>query len=128
MAPEPRGRDIATIPSAALKSIEVLRDGASSQYGSDAIAGVINFILKDNSSGFNIVWDTGQYYESDGYQNTVQANLGLPLGESGFLSLSAEYSKGDFSERAEQYCESWFCLDRNSPQYDPGRGIQHLPG
>ncbi len=115
-----QGPDIATIPSAALKSIEVLRDGASSQYGSDAIAGVINFILKDNSSGFSIAWDTGQYFESDGYQNTVQANLGLPLGETGFISLSAEYSKGDFSERAEQYCESWFCLDRNSPQYDPG--------
>jgi iron complex outermembrane receptor protein len=117
-----QGPDIATIPSVALKSIEVLRDGASSQYGSDAIAGVINFILKDNSSGLLLSWDTGEFFEGDGYQNTVQANLGLPLGEIGFISLSAEYSKGNFSERAEQYCEAWFCLDRNSPRYNPDAG------
>ena len=114
-----QGPDVATIPSAALKNIEVLRDGASSQYGSDAIAGVINFILKDNSEGFSVSYDTGQYFDDDGFQTTLQGNVGLPLGENGFLSISGEYQNSDFTERAAQYCESWFCLDTSSPQYNP---------
>lgn len=114
-----QGPDVATIPSAAIRSIEVLRDGAAAQYGSDAIAGVINFILKDNTSGFSMSVDTGEYYESDGLQTTVQANLGLPLGSDGFLSLSGEFSDSEFTERAEQYCESWFCVNPNSSRFDP---------
>ena len=61
-----QGPDLATIPSTAIASIEVLRDGASSQYGSDAIAGVINFNLKENREGISLVYDTGEYYEGDG--------------------------------------------------------------
>ena len=58
-----QGPDVATIPSSAIQSIEVLRDGASSQYGSDAIAGVINFNLKENSEGFSLELDTGSFFE-----------------------------------------------------------------
>ena len=114
-----QGPDVATIPAIALKSVEVLRDGAAAQYGSDAIAGVINFILKDANSGGSVSFDTGQFYESDGFQRTLAGNIGLPLGESGFINLSAEYSKADATVRAEQYCESWFCVDPDSPRFNP---------
>lgn len=117
-----QGPDVATIPASAIQSIEVLRDGASSQYGSDAIAGVINFNLKENASGFDMVVDTGQFYESDGTMITASGNLGLPLGENGFFSVSAEFNDAEASVRAEQYCESWFCLDPANPRFDPEAG------
>nr|WP_297348949.1 TonB-dependent receptor [uncultured Glaciecola sp.] len=85
-----QGVDISAIPSMALKQVEVLRDGASSQYGSDAIAGVLNFILKDNSEGFEVVARYGSTYEGDGNNYTIAANAGLPLGDSGFVNLTAE--------------------------------------
>jgi len=112
-----QGPDVATIPSVAIKSIEVLRDGASSQYGSDAIAGVINFNLKDNTEGFTLTAGTGSYFEGDGDQYTIGANVGLPLGENGFLSISAEIDEADFTQRDTQYCESWFCHDPNDPLF-----------
>lgn len=113
-----QGPDIATIPTAAVKSVEVLRDGAAAQYGSDAIAGVINFILKDNSEGGSLTVEGGDYSEGDGAQTTIQGNWGLPLGTNGFLSLSGEWSEADATERGEQYCEPWFCLDQSNPVYD----------
>jgi iron complex outermembrane receptor protein len=85
-----QGPDVATIPASALKTVEVLRDGAAAQYGSDAIAGVLNFILKDNDSGGELSASMGQYTEGDGDDITVSGNLGLPLGESGFVSISVE--------------------------------------
>jgi iron complex outermembrane receptor protein len=85
-----QGVDISAIPSMALKQVEVLRDGASSQYGSDAIAGVLNFILKDDSEGFEVVARYGSTYEGDGNNYTISANAGLPLGDSGFVNLTAE--------------------------------------
>jgi len=112
-----QGPDVATIPSVAIQSIEVLRDGASSQYGSDAIAGVINFNLKENSEGFTLSAGTGSYFEGDGDQFTISANVGLPLGENGFVSISAEIDEADFTQRDVQYCESWFCHDVNNPAF-----------
>ncbi|WP_043320177.1 TonB-dependent siderophore receptor [Microbulbifer sp. HZ11] len=110
-----QGPDIATIPSSALKSVEVLRDGAAAQYGSDAIAGVINFILKDNAEGGSIGVRAGEYSEGDGFQSTATGNVGMPLSSEGFLSISGEVSQSDFTSRSEQYCESWFCLnDQNA--------------
>lgn len=106
-----QGPDIATIPAVALKSVEVLRDGAASQYGSDAIAGVMNFLLKDNAEGVEITAQAGQFYEGDGEDFVVAANAGFALGSEGFLSLSAEISSANRTDRSEQYCESWFCLD-----------------
>lgn len=115
-----QGPDVATIPASAIKSIEVLRDGASAQYGSDAIAGVINFILDDSSQGASLTFEGGQFDKNnDGTMYTVDGNIGLPLGDRGFLNLSGEYNNADYTERDEQYCESWFCVDPNSPRYDP---------
>jgi iron complex outermembrane receptor protein len=108
-----QGPDLSTIPSIAIKNIEVLRDGASAQYGSDAIAGVINFILKDASEGISFSVQNGEFSEGDGGQTTIQGNVGLPLGENGFLNLSAEISESDAASRSEQYCESWACVDPN---------------
>lgn len=114
-----QGPDIATIPSAAIKNVEVLRDGAAAQYGSDAIAGVINFILKDADEGASLTIDSGEFFEGDGEQVTVQGNIGLPLGDSGFVSVSGEYFDTESTVRAEQYCQSWFCVDPSLPGYDP---------
>ena len=85
-----QGVDISAIPSLALKQVEVLRDGASSQYGSDAIAGVLNFILRDNSEGFEVTAKYGSTFEGDGDNYTIGANAGFALGDSGFLNLTAE--------------------------------------
>ena len=106
-----QGPDIATIPSSALKAVEVLRDGAAAQYGSDAIAGVINFVLKDNDEGGSFSLTTGQYFEGDGEQVTMTGNLGFALGDKGFFSLSGEYSDASSTSRSEPYCESWWCSD-----------------
>jgi len=91
--------DYAAIPSLAVKRIEVLRDGASAQYGSDAIAGVINVILKDDAEGFTVSAQTGEYFESDGTRNTIAANGGFSLGSSGFLNATVEYSTADITSR-----------------------------
>ncbi|QUN05066.1 TonB-dependent receptor [Shewanella yunxiaonensis] len=105
-----QGPDISTIPTSALKTVEVLRDGAAAQYGSDAIAGVINFQLKDNSEGGSFSADWGQYYKGDGDTLTLTANKGFALGDKGFLSISADYVDSDPTTRAQQYCESYFCV------------------
>ena len=65
----------------AIKGIEVLRDGAGAIYGTDAIAGTINFLLKDNSEGGSLSVDMGEYSEGDGTSVTVRGNIGLPLGD-----------------------------------------------
>ena len=99
-----QGPDISVIPAIALKQIEVLRDGASSQYGSDAIAGVINFALKDTSEGASFEGEWGQTYDGDGDQWSVAGNVGLPIpvGQGGFLNLSAEYGATDATDRSVQ--------------------------
>ena len=70
-----QGPDISTIPSIALRQVEVLRDGASAQYGSDAIAGVINFLLKDDRSGGSLEFNTGTYRAGDGDAYTMVGNV-----------------------------------------------------
>ena len=108
--------DLNAIPLAAIETVEVLRDGASAQYGSDAIAGVINLRLRDAREGGDASITYGQYdtevetergqrHENDGATVTASGWVGLPLGEQGFLTLSAEYrdrdptSRGDFDSR-----------------------------
>jgi iron complex outermembrane receptor protein len=85
------GSDISSIPSIAIKRLEVLRDGATAQYGSDAIAGVLNYALRDDD-GFEVLARYGQYKEdSDGESQQIAANFGYAFGDRGFVNLSGEY-------------------------------------
>lgn len=93
--------DMAQIPTSAIKRIEVLRDGASAQYGSDAIAGVINIILDDTVGG-EINAQHAQYGENDGKTNTVRARYGFAFGDSGRLKLFAEAADADPTSRTRQ--------------------------
>mgnify|MGYP002784879302 CR=1 FL=1 len=97
-----QGPDISVIPSIAIKQLEVLRDGASSQYGSDAIAGVLNFILKDSAEGGEVSAKWGSTYEGDGDNYLFAANIGLPITDAGFLNLSAEFGETDDTVRSVQ--------------------------
>ena len=96
------GTDIASIPSIALKRVEVLRDGAGAQYGSDAVAGVLNFVLRDAPEGGSLETNLGQYYHGDGDRLNVAANIGLPLTEAGFANLSFEFTNADSTNRSVQ--------------------------
>ena len=98
-----QGPDIATIPASALKSVEVLRDGAAAQYGSDAIAGVMNFILKDAPTGGEIQFQAGGYKEGDGEDILIAANLGLALGEAGFINISVEGTTAQPTNRGMEW-------------------------
>jgi len=97
-----QGPDISVIPSIALKQVEVLRDGAAAQYGSDAIAGVINFALKDASEGGSFAIKQGQYFEGDGDTTTIEGNVGLPFSDDGFANLSFQYKNADATSRSLQ--------------------------
>ena len=98
-----QGPDIAVIPAIALRQVEILRDGASAQYGSDAIAGVMNFQLRDDRSGGSLETRLGSYpFAGDGQAFTVAGNVGLPLGETGFANFSAEYGNAGPTSRSVQ--------------------------
>lgn len=97
-----QGPDIANIPASAIKQVEVLRDGAAAQYGSDAIAGVVNFALNDSSDGGFVEAKYGSYYEGDGDTYQVMGNVGLPLTKDGFANLSFEYREADATSRSVQ--------------------------
>ena len=97
-----QGPDISSIPAIAVRQAEVLRDGASAQYGSDAIAGVMNFTLKDSPSGGSLEFRTGTFMEGDGESYTLAGNIGLPLGENGFANLSAEFGASNPTSRSVQ--------------------------
>ena len=110
-----QGPDIALIPGLALEQAEVLRDGASAQYGSDAIAGVMNFVLKNDRSGGSIEVKTGGNFfgqtserfedgtfPGDGEMYTVSGNVGLPLGSTGYLNLTGEYGNAYPTDRSTQ--------------------------
>ncbi|MBV8971132.1 MAG: TonB-dependent receptor [Sphingomonadaceae bacterium] len=88
-----QGPDLSSIPGIAVKNLQILREGATAQYGSDAIAGVLNFGLRDNKTGFEAIARYGQYYDhGDGRSWDIQGNLGLTLGSRGFVNISGEYA------------------------------------
>jgi iron complex outermembrane receptor protein len=93
------GTDMNAIPASAIKRIEVLRDGASAQYGSDAIAGVINIVLKDYDEGGQISGSYGQYQEGDGETFVASLNQGFAMAD-GFLNLDFEYRDRSPTNRA----------------------------
>ncbi|MYE11926.1 MAG: TonB-dependent receptor [Gammaproteobacteria bacterium] len=97
------GVDVGSLPSIAIDGVEVLRDGAAAQYGSDAIAGVLNFRLRTDDAGFDLRARVGSYTEGDGDEATLEGNLGLPLGDGGFVNLSGQFSRADPTSRSEPY-------------------------
>jgi iron complex outermembrane receptor protein len=97
-----QGPDISVFPSMALEQVEVLRDGAAAQYGSDAIAGVINFGLKRLDHGGAVEVFAGEYYEGDGFTEQYSAQLGMPLTSNGFATLTAEWRSADPTSRSVQ--------------------------
>ena len=116
-----QGPDMFVIPAIAVKRIEVLRDGAAAQYGSDAIAGVINVQLKDAAEGGMLEVRYGEYYEGDGELTQIAGNIGLPLGNSGFLNLSVEYKNLDPTIRSVQRAEAALLEQRGYPVADPAQ-------
>ena len=96
-----QGPDLSPIPSIALQQVEVLRDGASAQYGSDAIAGVLNFQLKDAYQGGSLEFKPGIYQYGDGRQFAVAGNIGLGSPKR-WANLSAEYGSADPTIRSVQ--------------------------
>ncbi|MGI9224333.1 MAG: TonB-dependent receptor plug domain-containing protein, partial [Woeseiaceae bacterium] len=102
------GPDLATIPSIAVKSIEVLRDGASALYGSDAIAGVINYNLRDEADGGEIRFQTGMYTEDNESGYLVAFNQGFSFAGNGFINISAEISDNELTSRGTNYSRRGF--------------------
>ena len=110
-----QGPDLAPLSFLALREAEILRDGASTRYGSDAIAGVMNFALRNDRSGGTIEYRTGSHllgdpsermkrgvFPGDGEMHTVSGNVGLPIGQAGFLNLTGEYGKAMPTDRSVQ--------------------------
>lgn len=97
------GTDLNSIPPEAIERIEVLRDGASSQYGSDAIGGVINVVLKKNTKGTTLFGHIGQHYAGDGGTRQIGITQGFTLGKEGFLTLSGDLRHRDPTNRAGDY-------------------------
>ncbi|MEX2122891.1 MAG: TonB-dependent receptor [Woeseia sp.] len=97
-----QGADLSSIPALAIQQVEVLRDGASAQYGSDAIAGVINFGLKEDNDGLTLEARTGEYMEGDGTLMQFAANAGLPLGDDGFANVTFQWREQDPTVRSTQ--------------------------
>jgi iron complex outermembrane receptor protein len=92
--------DLNAIPLSAIDHIEVLRDGAAAQYGSDAIAGVINIILKKGAEGGEVEVGFGEYQERDGKQKTLRGSTGFNLGDQGWVRVAVEAADRDPTNRA----------------------------
>jgi iron complex outermembrane receptor protein len=106
-----QGPDISVIPSIALKSVEVLRDGAAAQYGSDAVAGVINFVLNDSAEGGSLKVKQGQFSEGDGDTTVVMGNFGMPLTDAGFMNISFQMKENEATSRSVQRPDAQALID-----------------
>ena len=116
--------DIGHIPSIAVKNLEVLRDGAAAQYGSDAIAGVFNFILKDANHGAEVQAQVGQWYGRNYGGETdykIAANFGFPLSERGFINVSGEYTFNEELQRGNQHAAAIGLVGAPDPVMNWGR-------
>ncbi len=107
------GTDMNAIPAGAIKRIEVLRDGAAAQYGSDAIAGVINIQLRDDAEGGALGLSVGEYTEGDGQTTNVDFNKGFSLGDDGYLNVTVNFRDRERTSRAnpQGVCLYGGCVD-----------------
>lgn len=123
------GTDMNAIPAASIKRIEVLRDGAAAQYGSDAIAGVINIILDDNPETTHVSVSRGEYTEGDGETTNIDFSTGFSLANDGFVDLSLNYRDRGFTNRAAPQggCLYGGCVDTDNNGYlEPASGNEAL--
>jgi iron complex outermembrane recepter protein len=97
------GTDLNSIPASSIERIEVLRDGAASQYGSDAIAGVINIVLKKNVDKLNITSQFGQQYAGDGGVAQIGLNRGWKIFKEGYVNVSLDVRHRGATNRAGDY-------------------------
>ncbi len=111
------GTDMNAIPAAAIQRIEVLRDGAAAQYGSDAIAGVINIVLKKSTGKLDLSLTTGANFSensnhfeggSDGEKFQLDANYGLPIGDGGYINFTGSLSTREPALRNKDYAGDIF--------------------
>lgn len=108
-----QGPDISAIPSIAIRQMEVLRDGAAAQYGSDAIAGVLNFQLKDSAEGRSFTIKHGFHTENTSEtQTTLAGNAGFGLGADGFANLSFEYAMSEPTDRSVQHGDATALIEQ----------------
>lgn len=113
------GTDMNAIPAASIKRIEVLRDGAAAQYGSDAIAGVINIILKDQSEGGSAAVSYGENSVGDGETTNVDLSKGFALGNDGFVNTTLNLRSRGFTNRAGLHgsCQYSGCTQLDNGNY-----------
>ncbi len=116
-----QGPDLNMVPGIAIKQIELLRDGAAAQYGADAVAGVINFQLRDASDGVLLRLHGGQNFHGDGGYGDVGANFGLPLPRNGFVNVSLEYRNTAPTVRSSQREDAQMLGSRGYPVADPAQ-------
>ena len=110
-----QGPDLSVIPAIAVDRVEVLADGASAQYGSDAVAGVMNFVLKDAREGTSVEARYGRTAHGDGEQTTIAVHRGFPLGAAGSLNASLEYGASGDTERSVQRADAEFLSNAGNP-------------
>ena len=116
-----QGQDTSPIPAIALKRVEVLRDGASAQYGSDAIAGVMNFQLKDSYQGASFEVKPGIFQAGDGFTYSAAGNIGLGS-EDAWANLSLEYGNTDETDRSVQRADAAALIEAgNTDVADPAQ-------
>jgi iron complex outermembrane receptor protein len=108
--------DLNAIPTGSIKRIEILRDGAAAQYGSDAIAGVINIVTRDDTDTFGLATLTGLTGRGDGAQVKTSASYGFRIGDRGFLHLTGEFLKKDRTDRAGDYTGAVYSNDPATDQ------------
>ena len=106
-----QGPDISAIPAIALDRLEVLRDGASAQYGSDAIAGIMNFVIREDTEGVTLDVKYGDHYLGDGNAVTIAGNAGMALTDNGFANFSFEWKESDPTSRSEQRSDAQGLID-----------------
>ncbi|APG66220.1 TonB-dependent receptor [Tenacibaculum todarodis] len=118
------GVDMKSIPTAAIERVEVLRDGASAQYGSDAVAGVINIILKKNVSFTEVNVNSGVTKEGDGFNIDGDVNHTFTFADGGFVNTSLGLSYQDITNRAgEPGKDDLFGVDDQWTRDNPALGM-----
>ncbi len=101
------GADLSAIPNIAIKKVEILRDGASAQYGSDAIAGVMNVILKDKVAFSEIQSSLGLYGKGDGFDQNISAITGATFKNGGFLTIASSLQNNNYAQRSGKVNTKW---------------------